>query len=123
MARGPSGKGEGTIPPSQPVTTPQNYNQPSHDFTLQVVVDMQKTLGALDAKVDRLISDVEGLDTKTSEMSHRFALVAGGAAFGGAIIGVIAFLIALAGWDRVFPSKDVPQAPATTAAVDDAADK
>lgn len=90
-------RGESGTPASMPATTPPSYPQQTHDSTLQLVWEMNKTLsemkGEMNAKVDRLITDVAALDTRVSKISHRIAWVAGGAALAGALIGgVLLFL-------------------------------
>lgn len=68
---------EGVAPTSMPRTTPTEYHQPSHDFTLQAVMDMQKTLGEFTAKIDRLITDVAGVNAKVSDLQTSYTWVKG----------------------------------------------
>lgn len=59
MVRPPKYQPERAVePPSYPETTPRMGPQ-SHDFTLQAIIEMQRSLGELSAKTDRLISDVK----------------------------------------------------------------
>lgn len=74
-------------PQDFPQVTPR-ISQPGHDFTLQTVMEMQRSLGELGAKVDRLINDVKGHGEKLDSVRMRLAWVAGGAA-------VLGFLVAV----------------------------
>ncbi len=76
-----------TVPTSFPETPPR-FSSPTHDFTLQAVIEMQRSLGELSAKTDRLIADVKSQGDKIDTVRMRFSWVAGGAA-------VVGFLIAL----------------------------
>lgn len=76
-----------TAPTSFPETTPR-FAQPGHDFTLQAVVEMQRSIGELCAKTDRLIADVKSQGEKIDSVRLRMAWIAGGAA-------VVGFLIAV----------------------------
>jgi hypothetical protein len=76
-----------TTPTSFPETTPPAYAQPGHDFTLQAVIQMQKSIGELCAKTDRLISDVKSHGDKIDGIRLTLAWVAGGAAVVGVIVG------------------------------------
>lgn len=90
MARSPGGSGSrhSGSPESLPKTTPQDYVPQGHDFTLQAVIEMQRSVGELTAKVDRLISDVKSQGDKIDGVRMRLAWVAGGAA-------AVGFLLAL----------------------------
>ncbi len=53
MARTPRQGQENELPPASfPETTPSRFSQHGHDFTLQTVIEMQRSLGELMAKVD-----------------------------------------------------------------------
>lgn len=88
MARPPRQGQENEIPPTSfPETTPPRFSQPGHDFTLQAVIEMQKSIGELSAKTDRLISDVKSHGDKIDGIRLTLAWVAGGAAVVGVIVG------------------------------------
>jgi hypothetical protein len=93
----PEASAQGTEPKSFPATTPPSYSQPGHDFTLQAVMEMQKNVGELVARTDRLISDVKSQGDKIDNLRIRFAWVTGGAVVVGALISI--FLAAL----RILP--------------------
>ena len=69
-----------------------------HSWTLQAVMEMQKTLGTFTAKIDRLCEDVSGLDTKVSDLQHKVSFVKGA-------VWVIGILVALAGLASAFGDK------------------
>jgi hypothetical protein len=88
MAKAPRGESSReTVPTSFPETTPR-FAQPGYDFTLQAVVEMQRSLGELSAKTDRLITDVKSQGDKIDSVRMRLAWLAGGAA-------VLGFLVAI----------------------------
>ena len=43
---------EESTPTAFPETTPPRYTQPTHDFTLQAIMELQKTVGQLGTKVE-----------------------------------------------------------------------
>ena len=75
-----------TSPTSFPETTPR-FAQLGHDFTLQIVAEMQRSIGELCAKTDRLIADVKSQGDKIDAIRMRLAWVAGGGAVVGTMIG------------------------------------
>jgi hypothetical protein len=83
---------ESSIPKSFPEVSPR-FAQPTHDFTLQAVMEMKESLGQLSAKTDRLISDVKSQGEKIESMRHKFSWVAGGAAVVGFLFAIILALI------------------------------
>jgi hypothetical protein len=48
-----------------------------HSFTLQTIMDVQKAIGELTAKTDRLISDVASHGTKVDGIGHQISFVKG----------------------------------------------
>lgn len=95
MVRQPRGQksGDDTPPTSYPQITPPSYAQPTHDFTLQTVVQLQHSVGELIAKVDRLISDTKSQGEKIDAVRMKMSWVAGGASVVGFFL---ATLIAVA---------------------------
>jgi hypothetical protein len=85
MANKPRSETEST-PRNFPQTTPR-FAQQGHDFTLQAIIEMQRSLGDLSAKVDRLITDVKGQGEKIDGVRIKFAWFTGAAA-------VLSFLFA-----------------------------
>jgi hypothetical protein len=78
--------GESSPPRSFAEVNPR-FPQPTHDFTLQAVMEMKESVGQLSAKTDRLIADVKSQGEKVDAIRTKLTLVAGGAA-------VIGFLFA-----------------------------
>jgi hypothetical protein len=80
--------GTGT-PSSFPTVTPP-FPQHGHDFTLQAVMEMQRTLGELCGKVDRMAEDLKSQGNKIDAVRLTLARVGGG-------IAVLVVLISLVG--------------------------
>ena len=57
-----------------------------HSFTLQAIMELQKTIGDLSAKTDRLITDVAGHGTKIERIGHQISFVKGALWVIGALI-------------------------------------
>lgn len=83
-----SGEGRETTPSDYPETPPPRYPSASYDFTLQAVMEMQRSIGDLAAKTDRLIADVKSQGEKIDSVRMKIAWVTGGAA-------VVGFLVAM----------------------------
>mgnify|MGYP003627708410 CR=1 FL=1 len=92
MAKAPNKeRNETSSPDRMPETSP--HFQQSHDFTLQTIIQVQHTLGKLDAKVDRLITDVAEHGTKIDKIRMTVAWCAGAGALAGALIGLVLALL------------------------------
>ncbi len=104
MARTPRQDSQKEITPTSfPETTPPRFAQPGHDFTLQAVIEMQRSIGELAAKTDRLIADVKSQGDKVDGIRTTIAWFTGAAAAIGLIGGMfISFLI------KAFSSGPVP---------------
>jgi phage-related minor tail protein len=77
-------------PPTQyPETPPPRGAQHGHDFTLQAVIEMQRSIGELCAKVDRLIDDAKGQARKLEELRDEVRKWAAWVAAGVAVIAVV----------------------------------
>jgi hypothetical protein len=106
MAKSPQtrGSGDDTVPGALPDTPTPKYAQPGHDFTLQAVMEMHKSIGELTAKTDRLIADVDGQSAKIDGLRHQATFIKGGLAVGifliGAFITIASFFLS-AKWDAV----------------------
>jgi hypothetical protein len=89
MVKSPKQSSQNEIAPtSYPETTPR-FAQPGHDFTLQAIIEMQRTLGELSAKTDRLMTDVKSQGDKIDKVRLRLSWVAGGAAVVGFFVAVL----------------------------------
>lgn len=95
-------------PTSMPEGTPSLASPTDHSFTLQAIMEMNKTLGVLSAKVENLggtISSldarVEGFADKLDKVRHWQSVVSGGAIVIAAIAAIIWAVITFIPWDRV----------------------
>ncbi len=77
-----------TTPQSFPEVTPRAV-QHGHDFQLQIIMELQRSIGDLSAKTDRLIADVKSQSDKVDKLRMRFAWVTGAAAVIGFLLAVI----------------------------------
>jgi hypothetical protein len=57
-------------------------------------MEMQKSVGQFEAKLDRLVTDVSGLDTKVDDLRHKVTFVKGALWVIGAIIAILGLAIA-----------------------------
>jgi len=84
------------IPTDFPVGTPR-MGHAGHDFTLQAVMEMQRSIGELAAKTDRLIADVKSQGDKIDRIRTTMAWFTGAAAviglIGGAFISFLAKMV------------------------------
>lgn len=86
--RGRQGSEPTTPAQAGAVSPPPSFHQPGHDFTLQAVMDMQKTLAALSVSVDHLITS----ESKTCEKVARVEKVMYAAGV------VLVISLAIGGW-------------------------
>lgn len=59
-----------TTPPRLAETTPPSYYTNDHSFTLQAIMEMQKTLGGLTQAVNTLTEESKKSRDKLDEISH-----------------------------------------------------
>lgn len=109
VARQASGgqRGAGT-PASMPEGTPSLASPTDHSFTLQAVMEMNKSLGVLGEKVERLSGDISSLDKridgfgeKLEKVRHWQTMATTAIVVIGGIAGLIWTLITFVPWDRV----------------------
>jgi hypothetical protein len=81
------------ITPKSFPETPPRFQQHGHDFTLQAVMEMQKSLGDLSSKTDRLIADSKSQGEKLDSVRMTMHWVAGGAAMLVFLLGIGAFYV------------------------------
>jgi hypothetical protein len=103
MARPPRGRPEHTdaTPQSMPKTTPQEYSSAGHDFTLQAVMEMQRTLGGVAERIDGLSGGLEKMADKLGDIEKAVHAVKIGAIVAGAILTVVGGVLWWAIGDRV----------------------
>lgn len=58
-------------PQSFPEVTPPNYPSPDHSFTLQAIMEMQKSLGKLEQAVITLTEESKKNGEKIDDISHK----------------------------------------------------
>ncbi len=58
-------------PPTFAETTPSRYPMADYSFTLQAVMELQKTVGQLTERIDTLIKRVDQQGPKLSSISHQ----------------------------------------------------
>jgi hypothetical protein len=102
MAKPPRQTSGEAVPPSQyPMVPPPAYNPAGHDFTLQTIIELQRSVGELCAKVDRLIGDVKSQGDKIDALRMRVAWVTGGAAVVGVLVGAAFVILRYVPWNQV----------------------
>lgn len=72
MANKSGSKGESVPPRSLPETTPENMPKP-HDWTLQIVMEMQKTLGGMTARLEDLREAQKDLNKTQGDIEKKLA--------------------------------------------------
>lgn len=121
MARGDRARptDDGSPPPSLPQTAPPEYGQVGHDFTLQAVIGLEKTVAVLNQKIDRLLedrkedrsdnreeikdirsdfkefrqTDFKNLSDDVNKLKINWAKVVGGAAIVGALVSFVGEIV------------------------------
>ena len=96
MVRGKSTPTEESTPPSQPRTTPPEYAQPGHDFTLQAIMELKGSVHELISEVRRLSVDMKSTSEKVDALRIRFAWVTGASAVIGALAAAVFALLRFA---------------------------
>lgn len=103
MSRAPTQSGGSETPGRLPDVTPSTGGADYSAHVLQAVMEMQRSLGALDAKVERLIGDVATQGERLDGLRLKMALFAGGGAVIGALIGTLIAVVSAIPWDKIFP--------------------
>ena len=109
--RATSARSEESTPTSYPEITPPRHAQHTHDFTLQAIMELQKTVGQLGTKVERLIDDVKEQRQVLDEVRIKIAWAMGAAAVVGVLFGVVVALSQLP-WSKLFTA--ISDHPAVT---------
>jgi hypothetical protein len=65
------------VPRDFPSVPPPTTPMLDHSFTLQAIMELQKSLAELSAKTDRLIKDVESHSSKIDGVRHQITFVKG----------------------------------------------
>lgn len=89
-------------PPTQfPEVPPPRRQMIDHSFTLQAIMELQKSVSQLATKTDRLISDVESHGAKIDDVRGKIRFVQGALWVIGAIITIGVAVIGIA--SRLIP--------------------
>lgn len=109
--------------PQVPQSTPTSYGYgpPHHDFTLQTIMELQKSVGAITSKLDSIDSSmggvkgsVDSVKTKVDDLVALKNKVIGGAIALGAVAGIVGFIVGKAS-DYVTIKQPVASAQAPSA--------
>jgi hypothetical protein len=73
------------------------YGAGDHSFTLQAIMEMQKTLGHLESSIQELTKSVDSVKSKVDDLVKWKYMILGGAAVIGFMIGIAALIVKLAG--------------------------
>jgi hypothetical protein len=96
VARQPRAPNEAAGSPREFATsTPPTNPMLDHSFGLQAIMEMQKSVGQLNANVERLIADSKSQGEKIDGLRHQATFIKGGLA---ASVFFITVIIAGAGW-------------------------
>ncbi|MNM71063.1 hypothetical protein D3C81_827160 [compost metagenome] len=63
---------QSSTPSSLPTGTPQQFGMPDHSFTLQAIMELQKSCGALTAKLDSLSGQIDRMEQTIKSDANRF---------------------------------------------------
>lgn len=94
--------------PQVPMSTPSQFGMPGHDFTLQAVMELQKSLGQMEAKLDGVVRSVDSMKTKVEDLVGLKQKMIGGTVVLGVVCSVLGFALSK-GWDYITIQKPTPQ--------------
>jgi hypothetical protein len=101
-------------------TVPSPAYGPDHSFTLQVIMELQKSVVEMSANLQAMKGTLDGVKVKVEDLVNWKHKILGGAAVAGAVIAGGGFLLAKA-WDHVTlknsgasPPQIGPTVPAAT---------
>lgn len=83
-----------------------------HSFTLQAIMELQKSVGEMNANMQSMKSSIDGIKTKVDDLVGWKHKILGGAAAIAVVIAVLAFILGKASEYIVF--KQPTQQPAAT---------
>ena len=90
--------------PNTESTPPLGYTQPSHDFTLQIIMELQKSTSQLttstahlSSAIDKIQVKIDGIDAKLSSVTHK---IYAATAVMVVLVGIGGFIVNKA-WDLV----------------------
>jgi uncharacterized phage infection (PIP) family protein YhgE len=99
----PSNSGSSEIPRDFPNVPPSSSPMIDHSFTLQSIMEVQRSIGQLTEAINQLGRSIETLDTRTKSVEEQIAKVNTRLAIAAAIL---ALLLAVGGYivDKVWDS-------------------
>lgn len=80
------------VPPQQPQVTPSFHTGADHSFTLQAVMELQKSVGEMNANLEGLRASVDGLKGKVEDLVAWKNKILGGVV----VISVVATIVGFA---------------------------
>jgi len=97
-----------STPGTLPDVTPAASTGYTADFTMQTMLEMQRTLGDIGAKVDRMSSDLQRLDSKIDgygekleKLRHWQSRLLGGAAVLTVVVAIVWTVLNIVPWSRL----------------------
>jgi hypothetical protein len=86
---------ERPAPLDKPETIALGPGQPDQSFMLQAILQVQRELGSVSAKLDRVIADTSEHRRQLDEMQHTLSFVRGGfyVLLGAAIVALLGWLL------------------------------
>lgn len=100
--------------PQVPMSTPSQFGMPGHDFTLQAVMELQKSLGQMEAKLDAVVRSVDSMKTKVDDLVGLKQKMIGGTVVLGVVCSVLGFALSK-GWDYITIQKPPQPLPVQAA--------
>jgi hypothetical protein len=85
---------EAPEPEDKPDVVALGPGQIDHSFTLQAIMTVQRELGGLGAKLDRVIEDNADQGRKLDELRHQVTFVRGAIAVVGILAAIVGWLVA-----------------------------
>jgi hypothetical protein len=82
-------------PSDKPEVVDLGPGQSDHSFLLQAIMQVQRDLGGIGAKLDRVIADVGTQDAKTDALQHTVSFVKGAIWVIGGLITAVGALVAI----------------------------
>lgn len=82
------------VTPTEPISTPPYTGHHDHSFTLQTIMELQKSMGELTASVNNMSTILSSTKSKVDDLVAWKNKILGGAIVLGAVTSVLGFIIA-----------------------------